>query len=271
MTLIVSWIACDNKPDGQKVPSALYFGADSRITWNKGKDGICDTSQKLYCCQKLPEMFAICGDVSFIQHFIPNLISRIDSGLFFDNGIITSTHKAELVKQYFEKQKLAFRKFRQEEMCIIYYGSKIGNTFSMFRYEITFDSVIMAEVPIKNESDVLITDGSGKKDFNDNMVSVAHTNEANTSRGIYHCISKTIDTSKEITVGGVPQLVALYRGLPEPRVFGIIKEGRRYLYGSEINDRSNLNSVEWRDDCFQRIDPETLKLIEGAQAQPFVE
>lgn len=32
MTLIVGWIACDNKGDTKK-PSALYFGSDSRYSW----------------------------------------------------------------------------------------------------------------------------------------------------------------------------------------------------------------------------------------------
>lgn len=37
MTLIVGWIACDNKVDGKK-PSAMYFGSDSRFTWGKSHE-----------------------------------------------------------------------------------------------------------------------------------------------------------------------------------------------------------------------------------------
>ena len=74
----------------------------------------------------------------------------------------------------------------------------------------------------------------------------------------------------EFTVGGIPQIVGLFRGKNEPQVFGFVKDDKSYLYGNEVDASQCDNSIAWRNTDFEIIDPKTLKLQEGAQRQPFL-
>jgi hypothetical protein len=54
------------------------------------------------------------------------------------------------------------------------------------------------------------------------------------------------------------------------RAFGVIREKKRYLYGTDVDKLSAYDSVEWRNDLFERCDGSTMKLLSGVQRQPDV-
>ena len=102
-----------------------------------------------------------------------------------------------------------------------------------------------------------------------------YVNEQNTSRNVYNCVSRAVDAAASHpdskirnTVGGVPQLVGLYRK-GNTQLFGIIKNNERYIQGRRVDYNPCLNKIEWRNDNFERVDPQTMKLLSGAQPQPF--
>ena len=96
---------------------------------------------------------------------------------------------------------------------------------------------------------------------------ISNPNEG-TSRFFYHCIAKTIKDYESETVGGAPQLVGLFRKDPGI-IFGILDNGDRYVLGKKIDFSPNVLNIQWRNSNFKRVNPETMKLIDGAQAQPF--
>ena len=274
MTLIVGWVSADNKPRGKQI-SALYFASDSRYTWKQhGRDVvICQTDygKKLFASSKYPEIFGFCGDVFLSKHLIEGLIALIDSGTFF-NTSETLCSKVQKVTTYFEAILSEFPD-RQRANCIILYGTKVGRHFHLETYDILKDNITHEGVELPNVYTVVCSDGSGKQLFSENWIYANNekANEYNLSRGVYHCLSETIETVEKNDIGGVPQLVGIYRGLQTPTIFGIIKNGKRYIDGKEfLGDITLLDNIEWRNDNFERVNPYTLKLHEGAQAQPFV-
>jgi len=72
---------------------------------------------------------------------------------------------------------------------------------------------------------------------------------------------------KDPRTGGLPQIVGLYRNR-NARLFGIVEEEKKYIYGKESSEDINSTSIEWRNGNFERMNPETLKILEGAQRQP---
>ena len=67
--------------------------------------------------------------------------------------------------------------------------------------------------------------------------------------------------------GGLPQIVGLYR-VKNSRLFGIVKNEKKYIYGKESYEDINSERIEWRNENFERMNPETLKILSGAQKQP---
>lgn len=43
---------------------------------------------------------------------------------------------------------------------------------------------------------------------------------------------------------------------------------KKYIYGKESSEDINSASIEWRNENFERVNPETLKIFDGAQRQP---
>lgn len=272
MTLIVGWVSADNKPRGKQI-SAMYFASDSRYSWKRqGCDKVLyqtDYGKKLFTSSKYPEIFGFCGDVFLSKHLIEGVITFIDSGTFFTT-IETLDSKVQKVTLCLEK---LFREFPKEQRanCTILYGTKVGRHYHLESYVIS-DHMEHTSITLPNESTVVYSDGSGKQSFSTNWIYANRekVNEYNLCRGVYHCVSETIETIDKNDVGGVPQLVGIYRGLLIPTVFGVIKNGKRYLEGKEfLGDISLLDNIEWRNDNFERVNPYTFKLRVGAQPQPF--
>lgn len=264
MTLIVGWIACDSKKGGHK-PSALYFGSDSRISW--GCSHVYDYGKKLFASRKHPEIFAFCGDVTFANISLQPLLELIDSGTFIlpENAEV----KSKLIGDHLQSIISKYADTSNANQTIILYGTKVGSHFFVYKYMFMNHSVICKNIDINHYSSIIAVEGSGTKTFA-NHINLPMQHKDLYSREICHYIAETIDASEEFTIGGIPQIVGIYRGLETPRVFGFVKDGKSYLYGREVNAAYCEEYIEWRNIDFERIDPETLQLIEGAQAQPFL-
>lgn len=264
MTLIVGWIACDNKGDTKK-PSALYFGSDSRYSW--GHQHAFNYGKKVYAAKNLPEIFAFCGSATFANMMIPPLIDLIDSGAFFkgDNPEI----KVQNIADHFSSMVASYVNDPALNQTVILYGTKINSHFSVFRFTFLNKSVQVNNVPLNDYSSIIAVEGSGVKPLEERLKFPLLRKDLY-SREICHYLADTIENSEEFTVGGIPQIVGLFRGKKEPQVFGFIKDDRSYLYGNEVDASKCDKSIAWRNTDFEIIDPKTLKLQEGAQRQPFL-
>ncbi len=274
MTLIASWVATDDKPAGKKI-SAVYFCSDSRFSWTVcGK--VFDLGKKVHACSKYPEIFCFCGDVDFPTTTLQSLITEIDNGLLFGEEDAFEQKKS-IVADFINQALNQYPKEVLAQRFVIYHASCICQEFFMAEYRYNGSIIVVKDLALPSESSIVFSDGSGKELFN-KMWSKANqetVNERLTSRNVYNCFACTLDEvanhpedANLKMVGGSPQLVGLYRQ-GKTRVYGIIRNGERYIQGRRVTYSPNLSNVEWRNDNFERVDPETMKLLIGAQPQPF--
>lgn len=274
MTLIASWVATDDKPEGKSI-STVYFCADSRFSWTAlGKSF--DMGKKVYACNNYPEIFCFCGDVDFPTTTLQSLIAEIDGGLLFEINSLFELKKNAVMS--FIGQALG--QYPHEVLLqpfSIYHATCISTEFFMVQYKYDGKNLCMSNLALPAISSTVFSDGSGKALFKKmwRAANEDYVNEQNTSRNVYNCFSRAVDAAASHpdskirnTVGGVPQLVGLYRK-GNTQLFGIIKNNERYIQGRRVDYNPCLNKIEWRNDNFERVDPQTMKLLSGAQPQPF--
>lgn len=264
MTLIIGWIACDNNREG-KMPSALYFGSDSRYAW--GRQHAFNYGKKVYASNRFPEIFAYCGSVTFANIILPPLINLIDSGAFFSGQ--SADEKAHDVSAHFKAMTDAYVKDPALGQTVILYGTKVNTRFFEYRFSFINKTVKVEKLPLNDYSSIIAVEGSGVKPLEERLSHPLLQKDLY-SREICHYLADTIENNEEFSVGGIPQIVGLYRGIAVPQVFGFVKDGKSYLFGNEVDASQCDSSIAWRNTDFEIIDPNTLKLKEGAQAQPFL-
>lgn len=266
MTLIISWIGVDDKKEGKSIGS-IYIASDSRYSW--GKEGFYDYGIKVFGSTRHPEIFGFCGDVSFPSLVFGQVIPQIDSSLLIGIDDSGETKNCKLFN-YIESSFSSYpRRFLSGSFSIIH-ATRAENEFKFYKTSYNRDKGLKnEEVPLPNFSTPVFVGGSGKNDFDKNWLlwdRKTH-NDFRTSRSAYHCLNKTLKESKDPSVGGLAQIVGLYR-YGNARIFGIIEGGKKIIYGKESSTDINSTMIEWRNENFERMNPETLRIFDGAQRQP---
>jgi hypothetical protein len=266
MTLLISWIGVDEKKEGKSIAS-LYIASDSRYSW--GKQNTYDYGTKVFGATNFPDIFGFCGDVLFPFNVLGQLIPQIDSGLIF-NDTDDPTIKNKKVFDFIKSSLTTYPINQTSGSFTILHGTRVKKDFHCFKtHYSSITGLINDEIKLPLVSKKIYSAGSGKSEFDDNYLkweSDKH-NDYRTSRGVYHCLYDTLTNIKDPGSGGLPQIVGLYRE-KNSKLFGIIEEDKKYVLGKESSESINSTKIEWRNENFERIDPETLKLIEGAQRQP---
>lgn len=265
MTLVVAWAGFDDKSRHRRKVSSLYIAADSRISWKDTSRY--DGHQKVFASVKHPEIFGFCGDVTFCNMAINQILAKIDSDILFASDEI---NKVNIIADDIQQMLVEYPKSKDIENSQIIYGTRISNQFHLFLFQFMDEYVNLSEWPITEDNGrVIFTGGSGKDTFMENFIMVDHEKNENhmTTRNVYHCLARTIEQCSDSQVGGVPQVVGLYRG-GNGHLFGIVKNGGFYFGGLPCKDVNLLSNIEWRNDDFERVDVTTGKLAEGAHPQP---
>jgi hypothetical protein len=266
MSLLISWIGVDDKKEGKSIAS-IYIASDSRYSW--GKQSTYDYGTKVFGAINSPEIFGFCGDVLFLFNVLGQLIPQIDSGLIF-NDTDNSTMKNEKVFDFIKSSFITYPKEQTSGSFIILHGTRVNKNFYCFETDFSFKTGLNNnEIELPLVSKKIYSAGSGKLEFDENYLkweSDKH-NDNRTSRGVYDCLYDTLTKINDSGTGGLPQIVGLYRE-KNLRLFGIIKGNCRYVLGRESSENLNSSNIEWRNENFERINPETLKLLDGAQRQP---
>lgn len=262
MTLVASWVSADDKPQG-KVPSAIYIGSDSRYTWQDGRNY--GFGQKTFCCCNSLEIFGFCGDVLFPLVTISQLVPLIDSLCLFKPDDDADT-KAQVVNHYIED---AVSNYPVKDISfMIVYGTRSDGQFAVYRFHYGNSRRLSClRVPVPDRSTVILNDGSGNEDFQKrwNGLDVKSNGNYSTARNVFYCLADSILHNSDKETGGQPQVVGLYRR-GNGRMFGFVNEGKRYLYGREtgFDYPLNLQSVEWRNSRFERINPQDMRRVDNA-------
>lgn len=269
MTLLAAWVGVDCKKDGNKI-SSIYFAADSRFSWGDTKlSPVYDEGMKVFCSLHYPYIFAYCGDVLFPLHTLERIIYKIDCGLFFEQPKDNFITKLSSVANEIGSSLVNYPN-PKPSFSILFASRESYYDFHLGEIKSEKGNINCEEIKLPNKSQIVYTGGSGKSDFKcveEQLIKDRNLNEG-TSRFCFHCIAKTINDYESPTVGGAPQLVGLYRkgnGI----IFGVEYNGERYILGKRTNYMPEYLHIEWRNSNFERLNPKTLKLQEGAQAQPF--
>ena len=266
MTLIVSWVAMDDKKGGKKTAS-LYLASDSRISWSDGNKE--DNKQKIFISRKQPEMFALCGDYTHGSKILKDLIEKIDNDCICMKDRPINDKVFEL-ENYFNNNK-----DRKKLICesIFLYGTKVGKDFFLYKFIINHNNVKAENVSLGNKSQIRSPDGSGRNEFKDNWLNFYENaqafNEDDTSRGSFRCIYEAIDNATDPYVGGKMQAAVLYRGYDVPHPIGIYYGDNCYVFGDKLAPSDFSDDIDYRNCNFEIVDPKTGKIADGAQRQPF--
>ncbi len=268
MTLLIAWIGADVKKEGKRVGS-IYIAADSRYSWAAGDTY--DSGLKVFGCTRFPEIFGFCGDVTFGSNTLTQLTNQIDRGVLFSDD---DSHE-EKNKKIFNYIKSAIEQYPRSAMregFSICHGTRVKNKFYFFRTSGKKSGFVNNfEIILPNMSQTIYSEGAGKTEFDNNLYKWEQERHNNfgTSRAVYHCLVETLTKIKKTHTGGKPQIVGLYReGKGNSIAYGILHDGVRYINGVASSQNPSQENIEWRNELFERIDPNTLKLISGAQRQP---
>jgi hypothetical protein len=266
MTLLVAWSGADSHG-----PASVYIAADSRISW--GKHVTFDYGRKVFTFKTYPDIVGYCGAVLFPSMAISQIIELADNGL-----LLTRTMSC---KERFEcfKEKLVqqLRRYPSENKItgglfqVMYAARELPDHRRFFCHLIEWRKPKWRgkEILLKNASTVLAALGSGATHFQRNYDRYETGPNKSTSRAVFHCFCETLFSNADPLFGGAPQLVGIYCKPNSPAFqYGIVRDGKRYMCGAEIDRLPDYDSVEWRNDLFERCDGRTMRLLKGAQPQP---
>jgi hypothetical protein len=270
MTLLAAWVGVDSKENGPKVCS-LYIATDSRLTWNQGTRY--DMGAKIFGMKNHPDIFGFCGDVLFPTIILKQLTDEGDANILFATNA-SADEKFTVIKTRISNAIKTYPKSQTAGSFVIIYGSR-DEQKNFHCYKLTWSSVAGfstgdGKITMPAYSFVIAVEGSGASEFMERFTfeyDLSKENNYRTSRSVYHCFTETLDKIKDHACGGAPQIVGLYR-VKNARFFGIIRKAQRFFMGQTVPYSENLKFVEWRNDLFERCDPENIQILETAQRQP---
>lgn len=266
MTLIISWIGVDDKKDGKEIAS-IYLASDSRYTW--GNAGKYDFGIKVFGSTRHPEIFSFCGDVMFPSTILGQIIPQIDNGILIEASDNAETKNSKIFS-YIKTSLDTYPKEFLGGTFTILHATRFEKIFKLYKISSGVDKQLKnEEIELPTISTKVFSGGSGGAEFDSNWQKWENEkhNDYRTSRAVYHCLYRTLKTIKDPHTGGYAQIVGLYRN-KNARLFGIIENDKKYIFGKESSEDINSTRIEWRNENFERANPKTLKILEGAQRQP---
>lgn len=261
--------------------------SDSRISW--GNNGFFfDYGEKVFASKNSPDIFGYCGDVLFPLMILSQVIDSIDFGVMYEEGW-NSKKRQEI---FIQTVKAAFDSYPHNpeifgNVVEILHCTRDDTDSSFHCYQImarrsdswkfqvqelnitTHDSTDSLKVP---QSFELRVSGSGQSEFIARFEDYKKQNNNKTSRSIYQTFCNVLSNIQDKQCGGAPQLVGLIRKPKSCGIsFGILYKDEKYFQGMRVNHfpQSQLSRIEWRNELFERIDPNTARLQQGAKSQPF--
>lgn len=192
-----------------------------------------------------------------------------------DNGLLLSEYDTSDIKnrKIFDYIKSSFRGYPKSSLAgtfTILHGTRAENEFKPYKISSNKKGDLTEEnIELPYISTKVFSAGSGKEEFDTNWIhwDTMRHNNYRTSRAVYHCLEKTLKEIKDPSTGGLPQIIGLFR-IGSSRLFGVVENGKKFIYGKQVSETATVQSIEWRNENFERVNPETLNIIEGAQRQP---
>ncbi len=263
MTSLIAWIAVD-----QHAPSAFYMPSDSRISWDS-KNARWDAGRKLFVCRRYPDIFGYTGDVVFPSLVLGQITEAADVNLLFNKEDTFEDRHAKFV----EATKASFHRRHNapnSDFQILNGSRQSSGRQAQFKlWCLSFIAATLTwsesetEIPT-DKSTLLAAFGSGTKSVQSHSLRWERSNQGGTSRAIFSAFCDSVRSVADPFSGGIPQLVGMYH-TRMPQAFGIVQDNHRYFQGFPLPHDVTADTIEWRDELFQRIDGKTLKIADGAQ------
>ncbi len=265
MTLLASWIGVDSRK-----PSSIYIMSDSRISWKERAKF--DYGKKVFGCKKSPDIFGYCGDVLFPSIVLSQIIDLADHGLLFNENWNCEQKSQAVINrliQSFNDYPKEIQGITDDSLEIIHCSRDNEKNFHCKKMKWTkFDNKWAGQdIDIQQHSDKLFVVGSGSSEFLEKYKKYWESENKKTSRALFHCFTDTLSDIKDKYCGGAPQLVGLYR-IDNARYYGMIYKNEKYFQGLKIQNMTNFNNIEWRNELFEICDGNTMKIKNNAQRQP---
>jgi hypothetical protein len=219
-------------------------------------------------CRLRAFLFGYCGEAFFPSHILGQVAEHIDADLLQGSDPDDSVHRIASVVSEMVRDRPAAVSGDFEVILAQRSGDGMSSTFHLHtcRFSRSTAPEIIRHV-LPSQSDVIGRWGSGAKAFRDHEARWSKSDVGGTSRAVFSAFSDSIAAGTDPLTGPPPQLVGLYRtGSGHP--FGLIWEGRRYYYATEVTGDIETRSVQWHNSLFEICDPRTLERVVGAQPQP---
>lgn len=262
MTTIVAWVSYQNGK-----PSALTFASDSRLSWSQ-EGARWDFGRKIFWCKNTPDVFGFAGDV-VTQSTILSQVCEI-----FDYATIEIVPaSAESRHRFFvdlAKSAVGALKGVVMQETDVLHGLREeeggGCSFRLWRTRFapltgtcTDDEMKFSPRGLKSRHDdpgQFFSAGSGS-DKHRNHWQRRIKEAGDTSRSVFRALVDVIDKGEDARTGGLPQIVSLGRtGFPKP--VGVSINDARSVCGMPLGESGAGGTIEWRDENFQFLKPQTL-------------
>lgn len=263
MTTLISWVGVDSRGT-----TSIYIASDSRISW--GDADKWDYGRKIFCSKNSPDIFGYCGDVLFPTQVLGQLIEQIDQSIIFSSGE-SFLERYGIVQEALQTALTSTPVNQRRSFQVVYVSRENEGMKSIFHAcNISWsrqNGWVATELNIPNSSNLIVVAGTGSTSMQDWYERWQRSDIVGTSRSIFTAFCDSLHSGDDPLSGGAPQLVGIYRA-GASRSFGIIKKGKRYLNGQELNLTGMFESIEWRNELFERCDGVSMSRLPEAQRQP---
>jgi len=261
MTTLVAWLGVDSRG-----PASLYLASDSRITW--GRSASWDRGRKLFTCRHQPYLFGYCGEAFFPSQVLGQLTERIDADLLRGSDANDLAHQVMSLFHDMIRDRPELASGNSQLVLAQRSGMGMSSTFHVHTVDFPSSGLPgLKQCPLPTASDVIGVWGSGAGTFSHHYARWANGDVRGTSRAMFSAFCDSIAASGDPLSGSPPQLVGLYRVGPG-RAFGLIWEGRRYYYATEVRGTVETRAVQWHNALFEVCDPHSLERAAQSQPQP---
>lgn len=265
--MLVGWLGTQGSG-----PASVYLASDSRITW--GSDGRrWDAGRKLFALRNSPDLLGYCGDVLIASQILGQLAETADHHLLFDAGV-PAEKRHERMLRLFEQALSQGHRVSPSPFTVVHVARDHADKHAQFNIwfihcaagRLRDEHCGTIDAANAGNSRRLLALGSGAEAYVDETIRWDASAQGHTSRAYFTALCDVLKRGEDLSSGGVPQLIGLYRN-GNGRSFGIVHEGARHFNGLALSEAEDYSSIEWRDETFQRINARTLKPVRGAQRQ----